>query len=209
MLNVFEKVATGIAAFCVIVALIPYLFWGPPSTRAKAFIPKVTPVTNSAPPRTSPGGAPTPPRQVLTQSDKEIIAALKTQNPRFRSSRVTRDTYNVPHDLFEEISKDANLIGELKTAHSEPLKVTKDGPATRLRVFNIAHDSYLRNFGIQDDDIIELVDGAIVEFSEDSSSALYGIFREKISKLRRGEAISLTVSRDGRSLHLEFKLPAR
>ncbi len=205
MLNVFEKVVTGIAVFCVIVTLIPYLWLGTPSTRATAFLPKVREIVNSTPLRKSPEGTPAPPPKVLTQSDKEIVDALKTQIPTFRSSKVKRVPYYVPVALFEEISKAANWTKQLKTAHSEVLK-TKNGRPTRRRVFNIAPDSYLRNFGIQDDDIIELVDGAVEKFSEDSSSALYGVFSEKLSKLRSGEAISLTISRDGRPLHLEFKL---
>ena len=205
MLNVLEKVTIGVAIFCGIVTLIPYMAMGTPSTRPTEFLPSVKLARPPAPSPVKPGGKPAPPPKILTQSDKAIIDALKTQNSRFRGSTVDRKTYDVPVVLFEEVSKTANWMKQLKTARSQKLK-TSNG-MTRLKVYGIASDSYLRNFGIQDNDIIELIDGNVVEFSDDSSSALYGMFTEKLSTLRDGEAISITVSRGGRPVHLEFKLP--
>ena len=200
MLNALEKVTIGVAIVCGIVTLIPYLVMGTPSTRPKAFLPSVTLAPPPAPGPVKPGGKPAPPPKFLTQSDKEIIDALKTQT-KFRGSSVSRQTYNVPVALFEEVSKSANWTKQLKTARSQAIG------RTRLKVDKIAPDSYLRNFGMKDGDIIELIDGKVVEFSEDSSSALYGVFTDKLAKLRDGEAISITVSRRGRPVHLEFKLP--
>lgn len=205
MLNVLEKVAIGVAILCGVVTMIPYLVMGTPSTRPRQFLPsvKLAPAPERSQP--GPGGKPAPPPKILTQDDKEIVDALKTQNPRFRGSKVTRQTYNVPTELFEEVSKAANWTKQLKTARSQPLK-TSNG-MTRLKVYNIEPDSYLRNFGLQNNDIVELIDGAVVEFSEDSSSALYEVFTDKLDRLRAGEAISITVSRGRSPVHLEFKLP--
>ena len=172
-----------------------------PSTRPKAFLPSVKLAPPPAPSPVQPDGKPPPPPKDLTQSDKDIVESLKKQNPRFRGSKVTRETYNVPVALFEEVSKSANWTKQLKMARSEAIS------PTRLKVDKIAPDSYLRKFGMKDGDIIELVDGEVVEFSEDSSSALYGVFTDKLDKLRDGEAISITVSRRGRPIHLEFQLP--
>ncbi len=199
MLNVLEKVVIGVAIVCGIVTLIPYVLMGTPSTQPTALLPTVTLAPAPAPAPVEPGGTPPAEPKVLTQSDKEILDALTAQNPR------NRETYDVPVPLFEEVSKSANWTKQLKTAKSQALK-TANG-MTRLKVYNIAQDSYLRNFGLEDEDIIELVDGKVVEFSENSSSALYGVFTEKLDKLRDGEAISITVSRGGRPVHLEFKLP--
>lgn len=203
MLNVLEKVVIGVAIVCGIVTLIPYLVMGTPSTRPKAFLPSVKRVKPAPAPVPVEPGKTAPQPKVLTQSNKDILAAFKAQNPRFRGSTVERQTYNVPVALFEEVSKSANWTKQLKTARSEALGKDR----TRLKLYKIEPDSYLRNFGLQDNDIIELIDGRVVEFSEDSSSALYGVFTDKLSKLRHGEAISITISRRGRPVHLEFKLP--
>ena len=204
MLNVLEKVVIGLAIVCGLVTLIPYLVMGTPSTRPTAFLPSVKEARRPAPPPVKPGEK-APPPKILTQSNKDIIEALKRQNPRFRGLTVDRKTYNVPVALFEEVSKSANWTKQLKTARSQVLPTSNGG--TRLKVYSIAEDSYLRNFGIKDNDIIELIDGNVVDFSEDSSSALYGVFTDKLATLRDGEAISITVSRGGRPVHLEFKLP--
>ncbi len=205
MLNILEKVVIGVAIVCGIVTMIPYLAMGTPSTRPKAFLPNVREVKRAPAPGPVKPGEKAPPPKILTQSDKDIVTALKTQNPRFRGSKVTRQTYNVPVALFEEVSKSANWTKQLKTARSQVLPTSNGG--TRLKVYSIAEDSYLRNFGIKDNDIIELIDGNVVDFSQDSSSALYGVFTDKLATLRDGEAISITVSRGGRPVHLEFKLP--
>ena len=202
MLNVLEKVVIGVAIVCGIVTMIPYLAMGTPSTRPKAFLPSVKRVKPAPAPVVKPGEPAVQPKD-LTQSDKDILDAFKAQNPRFRGSTVERETYDVPVALFEEVSKSANWTKQLKTARSEALGKDR----TRLKVTKIEPDSYLRNFGLQDNDIIELIDGRVVEFSEDSSSALYGVFSDKLTKLRDGEAISITISRRGRPVHLEFKLP--
>lgn len=209
MLNVLEKVVVGVAIFCVIVTLMTYVVMeGPPSTAAKAFVGSVSLVRDQDTPRPPPKpGETAAPAPELTQSDEEILSALRTQNPRAarRLKSVRRKTYKVPVDLFEEVSKTANWTKQLKTAKS---KVARSSTGeTRLEVYDIAPDSYLRNFDIRDHDIIELIDGEVVEFSEDSTATLYGIFQEKLDKLRDGDAISITVSRRGQPVHLEFKLP--
>lgn len=204
MLNVLEKAVIGVAILCATVTMITYLVMGTPSTRATQFLPSVEPAPAPKPVPAKPGAKPAPPKS-LTQDDKVIIDALKTQNPRFRGSTVARRSFNVPVELFEEVSKPANWTKQLKTARSQKLK-TSNG-MTRLKVYNIAADSYLRNFGLQDNDIVELIDGRVVEFSEDSSQDLYNVFTDKLDQLRDGGAISITVSRGGRPVHLEFKLP--
>ena len=202
MLNVLEKVVIGVAIICGIVTMIPYLVMGTPSTRPKAFLPVVERVKPAPAPVVKPGEPAVQPKD-LTQSDKDILDAYKAQNTLFRGSTVERLPYNVPVALFEEVSKPANWTKQLKTARSKP----KGKDRTRLEVDKIEPDSYLRSFGLQNKDIIELIDGSVVEFSEDSSSALYGVFTDKLDKLRDGGAISITISRRGRPVHLEFKLP--
>ena len=85
MLNVLEKVVIVVAIICGIVTLIPYMLGGGiPSTRPAAFVPAVRPAATPARAPVKPGDKPAPPPKVLTQSDKDIIDALKTQNPRLR-----------------------------------------------------------------------------------------------------------------------------
>ena len=205
MLSALEKVAVGISAFCAIATLVPYVLLGTPSTVPTVLLPEVKPVSVPALKGTTSAGELAPPPKVLTQSNKEVFDALATQNPRVRRVALKRQTYDVPPALLDALSVPANWTKQLKTARSQVLKA--NGRPSRLKVDKISSDSYLRKFGFKDGDIIELIDGNVTEFSEDSSSALYGIFNDKLDKLEDGEPISITVSRGGSLVHLEFKLP--
>jgi hypothetical protein len=94
----------------------------------------------------------------------------------------------------------------LKTAKSRPVK-TADGN-TRLQIFNIQQNSYLQKFGFKDNDVVELLDGQIVQFDQASTTQLYGIWDAAREKLRAGGTVSVTVTRDNRPQHINFRLPA-
>ena len=80
-----------------------------------------------------------------------------------------------------------------------------DGRNTRLRIFGITEQSLLTSmFGLQDGDIIEFIDGDQIDFEES-----YQEHRQRYShlmdKLKKGGVISLTLTRNGNPIHMEFK----
>ena len=205
MLGKLEHVIAGISAVCIVVLIGVYAWLGTPSTQAVTFLPEVREVRAPKAPASAGRGGKAPAKPVLlTQEDKTIVEQLKKQGARVRSS-VTRKTYDVPVPLFEAVSKKANWTRQLEMARSSVIR-TKAGD-TRLKLSGIQENSYLKRFGIQDNDIIDLIDGEILEFSENQSTQLYSKFQEKLDKLRSGEAISVTISRGSTPIHLEFKLP--
>jgi S1-C subfamily serine protease len=111
----------------------------------------------------------------------------------------------VPKQLLEYISAEANWLPELKQLKSQPIK-NGAGQPTRIKIFDIQPDSLLKKCGLQENDIIDLVDGEILEFTEANSLAYRNMFRAKVEKLRKGEPLTVTVSRGNKPLHLMFKL---
>ena len=75
-----------------------------------------------------------------------------------------------------------------------------------MQVFNIEEDSSYKLLGLQEKDIIEAVDGEIMEFSNKSTRPYYRMAKRMIAKLRDGKSISLTVTRKSRPVHLQFNL---
>ena len=202
MIDLFEKVALGLGALAVGGTLLLYVVMGgTPSTQAVAFLPKVQRIApqSSTPKNGQPAGTPAKP-VVLTQPDRPVLEKLRKQGNRRVPSTLRREAYSVPEPLFEEIAKPANYTKELKKAKSTVLG------NTRLKIHGIQSDSLFKQFGIQDGDIIELIDGEILEFNEGASTRYVSLWKDKLQSLRDGGAISLTISRGGVPLHLEFKL---
>lgn len=203
MLDVVEKVVAGFGVTCVLAAGLFYLIVGTPSTTPNAFIPNAKRLPSHSIAEAQPGQSQT---AAIAEADKKILDKLRKQSPNIRRrGKLPREGYEVPAPLYEEVSKTANWSKQLKTARSRPIR-TADGE-TRLEIYDIAPDSLLKKFGIVDNDIIELIDGDIIHFDQDSSTELYGIFKDKMEKLRSGDTISITVSRKNAPLHLEFQLP--
>ena len=129
-----------------------------------------------------------------------MLEKLRKQGNRRVPSTLRRESYSVPEPLFEEIAKPANYTKELKKAKSQVIN------KTRLKIHGIQSDSLFKQFGIQDNDIIELIDGEILEFDEGASTRYVSMWKDKLQSLRDGGAISLTISRGGVPMHLEFQL---
>ncbi len=201
MLDRVEMVMVGLSGLIVVALLGGYfIMGGAPSTSATSFLPGVREIP--APRRTAAsGGTPTPAPAPLTQPDRAVLDKLKANSrSRIAATRLERKSYAVPAELYEEIKKPANYTRELKKARSQLIG------GTRLKVYGISNDSLLRRFGFQDDDIIELIDGEVVEFSEGANSTYLSLFKDKMETLRSGGAISITITRNKIPLHLEFKL---
>ena len=198
-MDFLEKIVAGFGGLCLVTTAILYLLLQTPSPMPTEFVPgvlRVTPTVES--------GSTTKTGPENAAEYDGILQKLRTQSPRIRRRPIEPVEYAVPVELYEHVNKPANMTRELNKARHRILQ-TKNGQ-TRLQVHGIAEDSQLRKFGLEDNDIIELIDGEIVEFRQDTTTKLYDLWRGKLEKLRQGERVSLTISRGNVPMHLEFNL---
>ena len=204
MLSIFEKIALGIGGLCVALTLAFYALVGLPSTDSVEFIGKARKRPEPPRPAGAPAVAPTPAGP--TAEEQEILKKLQEQDAKIATGmRLQQEDWDVPPDLFEHLSTEANWPQELKKAHSN-IVMTKSHGTSRLKVHQIAENSLLKHFGIQENDVIELIDGEIVQFSQGSSHELYQRAKGLFQKLREGGSISITVTRNNRPVHLKYAL---
>jgi len=199
MLDQSEKIVSGICLVLVLATGAVYLFLGAPSTRSAQFVPAVKEITPQKALEPRKADEPVPPEE------KAIVDNLLAQGRKLLpGQRLQKKTSQVPDKLFEEISTEANWLRELNKAASDALSV--NGRSTRRRLHQIEQDSFFDKLGFKDNDIVELVDGQILEFSDSSTAKYYGMWESALKKLRSGQSVSVTVTRNNQPLHLEFKL---
>jgi len=204
LLDLAERITLGLCAIILLLTIAPYYFMGGmPSTTSFEFLQGV--VSAEQPPAAKKSSAPEPPSPI-TPEDQALIDKLREQGAPglVANQAVPKKQNTVPKQLLEYISAEANWLPELKQLKHTALG-TKAGP-TRIKIFDIQPDSLLKKCGLQENDIIELIDGEIVEFSESKSLAYRNMFRAKVEKLRKGEPLTVTVTRGNKPLHLVFKL---
>ena len=201
-MDLIEKIVAGFGGFCIVTTGIMYFWFTTPSTTPIEFVPDTVIRAPTSPPKKGNGGA-----SKSSKKYDDILEKLKSQSRRISRRSIEPVQCEVPTELYERVNKPANMTRELKKARHRVLQ-TKNGQ-TRLQVHNIAEDSMLRKFGFEDDDIIELVDGEIIEFREDSTTKLYDLWKKKLNSLRGGGTVSVTISRGNVPMHLEFNLMDR
>lgn len=197
MLDLVEKITAGVAGALALVTLVVYLWYGVPSTTATIFVASVVEAREEpAAPK------PTPEQQATTSAEDEaIIENLRKQGVRVRpGTPLKKKPLTVPQDLFEFISSEANLLPELKKLQSHTIK------GTRLKIHDIQSNSLIKKLGLQENDVIELIDGEIIEFNQQSAARYKSLFDTAQEKLRNGGEVSITVTRNNRPVHLQFKL---
>jgi hypothetical protein len=201
MLDLIEKIGAGVCGLLVVLGGILYFCFTVPSTTPVPFVPKVR--EEAPPPPVETPASETP--AAIPAADKAIIDKLAEQGIKVPSNQpLATKRLTVPKQLFEHVSAEANLIPELKKAKHTIIRTSKGD--TRLKIFDIEPNSILTNLGFQENDTVELIDGEILEFNEESSTQYLRKYHEAMQKLRSGEAISVTVTRNHRPVQLQFKL---
>jgi hypothetical protein len=209
MLTLLEKIQYGLSALVVLGALSLYL-WQGVDTRPPEFIPK--PVKKLPPAPTArkevaaaPRGGPA--RPAVSTEDQAILDRLSREQrvPGLAGKALLRDEYDVQKETVSYIAREANWTPELKKAKSELLPGA-DGRSTRLRVFDIDEDALLKKFGLEDGDVVEFIDGEKIDFSGSSHLEHIQRWKRVKDKLEKGQKISITLTRAGQPMQLEFKL---
>ena len=206
-MDLLEKIAIGFAGLCVFLTLGLYLNiysvfglpTGVPSTNSGEFLgtAKETPAPTGSP---APGA---PAAGDLAKEDQAIKDKLRQQG-RPVVGRLERKRLSVPRPLFEHINNEANWSGELKKAHSQVIRTP--GGNTRLRIHKIKENSLFKSFGFEENDVLELIDGEILQFDEDSLHEHFQRAKAMLERVQNGESISVTVTRNNRPVHIEFNL---
>lgn len=200
MLELAEKIVSWVCLALVLVTGGWYFFAGTPSTTPSQFVPGVKEVTPRVPTNGKKGAEEPPPAD-----EKTLVDELAKQGRKvLPGQRLQRKQNEVPEKLFEEISTEANWMRELNKAASDSLSV--NGKATRKKIYNIDPDSLFAKLGFKENDVVELVDGQILEFDEGRTTEFFSKWKGALQKLRSGQSVSVTVTRNNQPLHLEFKL---
>jgi len=205
MLNLLEKIAAGVSGLLVVATVVLYAWLGLPSPRSiGSFQPvRKVPVASAAPNTSSTTATPAAP---VPPEIQKIATKLAEQTGRqVAPGQIQREGLQMERDLFEYLSNESNLLPALKTAKSRPMQTAKG--TTRLQVYAIQAKSHLSQLGFQDNDVIELLEGEIVEFNDSSTMKYYELWGKAKEKLRNGGSISVTVTRGGRPVNLEYRLP--
>ena len=198
MLDLVEKITAGACAFLILVTLGVYLFFGAPSTTANEFVPAVEK-------RQSKPQGPKQPGEPIPADEQAIVEKLAEQGIKLLpGKRLARDEYTVPEKTLEHLSTEANWGPEIRKAQSSLVKV--GDKTTRLKIYDIEEGSMLQKLGLKENDTIDLIDCNIVEFKPTNTLQYHDMFKSAVKKLRSGETVSVTVTRNNQPVHLEFKL---
>lgn len=203
MLDILEKVVAGLCGVFVLLTLGVYAFFKLPSPVPSGFLPPVyetpEPAGKSAPAETPSASSVDPEIQKLAEK-----LSLQERKATVKELVDNRKRLTVPAQTFEVLSAEANWLPNLKTAKSQPLP-TKNGN-TRLRIYDIQPNSILLKLGFEENDVVELIGGEIVEFEKSQSTKYYEMAEAAKKALAAGKAISVVVTRKGRLVPLEFRL---
>lgn len=205
MIDLMEKIVAAVCGILLLGTVVWYLAFKLPSPSAAAWLPEVYEEKPPAAADPSPEEPERPP--VVRPEMQKIAESLQKQTGKLIAPQElarTEKTMKVPAQLFEVLEAEANIMPQLKTAKSRPIQ-TADGE-TRLQIFSIQPSSFLGKFGFKDNDVIELLDGQIIKFDQTSTREMYTLWDATRQKLRAGGNVSVTVTRDNRPQHINFRL---
>jgi len=211
MLDLIEKISTGICIVVVLSVAGMYAVFGTGSSTPIEAVPKVVfqDVTSAsaapAPRPSTPGAAPAPAPSGPQVDERAIADLLRKQGVAPRGALQARKA-RVPSNTFEYVQHEANWMKELKVYRSVVLP-NPSRQGTRLQLAGGVEDNtLLGKLGFENGDVIELIDERMIDFSEGSSLQFRSLAKDAIEKLRKGDSISVTVTRDRQPVHLMFSL---
>ncbi|MCZ6795631.1 MAG: hypothetical protein O7J95_18660 [Planctomycetota bacterium] len=206
MLDTVEKICAYFCGFVVLCVGALYLYFGTGSSMPLEFLEPVviTPFPDQIPAAPVNRGAPAPenPSRV---SDPELRKKLSRQIGVRLGGPVPKKQVKVPVQTFEYLQNEANWMRQLDMARSFTEK-NPQGEHTRLRIDGIKPNSLWKKLGFQDNDVIELIDGDILEYRDDLTLQYHKRAREALEKLRSGGTVTVTVSRNRKPEQLIFSL---
>lgn len=161
--------------------------------------------TGPAPTVAKPEGRGPRPRPGWQLPSPELIARLEAQGvPRYLAEQLQVERFPVLPDTAEYLGDSWNWLPELTRASSTLVTGGDDRPSM-LQLYDISEDSVLREIGLEDGDVLVLLDEQILEFGRRDLFNHSRRMRAALESLERGEPVSVTILRGGRPLHLVYE----
>jgi len=209
MLSILEKVQYVFSGLVVAAVIAAYAVWGSAGTPTQFQDPikQIRPAPKVSIRPATPGAptAPPPAAPAMQAEDRAILDRLaKEQKVAVGGRELTRQDYQVPQERIEYLKREPNYLAELDKAGHEKLPGA-DGKMTRLRLKNVDNDSLIKQFGIENNDVIEMIDGERIDFQGESLLNQKDRFNRLIEKIEKGGKISLTVTRGGQPMQIGFQ----
>jgi len=208
MIDVIEKISTGLCALVVVAVGVFYALGMTPTALPVEFVPEVQDieltdtVQNSKRVSSAPGMAPVI-KAVQDEDQAKVVENLKKQG--IKTMNLKRKARLVQPSTFEYVQAEANWMSELKQYSHTKIRGADNG-LTRLKVSQITENTMLHKLGFRDGDTIELVDGEIIEWNEQSAMRYRALFTNSLDRLRNGASVSITITRDNAPETLYFSL---
>lgn len=212
MIDKIEKICHGFCGLAILVVAGLYVWQPVPDTYPREFIP--TSIVSNVPPKKlmTPRDPKDPKTAALTQdkitgAKNLVIRELKKASVRPLSARDLEMKYlQIPKPSFNFIKNEANWLPELKLAKSV-IKTNKKDGSKCLQLTEIKEDSLLRSVvGLENDDIIELINGERWDFSSEASLDYRNQALKMMEEIEGGGTISLTITRNNSPQHITFSL---
>lgn len=219
MVNCNSKVALVAGALAILIATGVCFILREPSLQPPKTLSEIPKIVKNASPSSSPPPAPelhlrsespvffgsSSRFEQVPQQDQDIIFKLEQQGvSRQNARRLEREDRPIPQDVIDYLSHALNWMPELEKAASTIIS-RKSGDPSMLRLYNIHEDSILRRLGLEDGDIVALIDGQIPLFNRNRVLEYTQMAWRFINTLDKGDPISMTVLREGKPIQLVYR----
>ncbi|NCA90318.1 MAG: hypothetical protein EOM92_15865 [Gammaproteobacteria bacterium] len=165
--------------------------------------------TEASLPGTAASGDPTAagqtPETAAQREERRLLNRLRQQGvPAEARGQLRRQEVVIAPDLMSHLTDSSNWMPELMKASSS-VRSRQDGEPTRLALDRVEADSILWELGLQEGDVIVLVQGKIPHFSPTHALDYIRQADAALAAFDQGEPITLTVLRRGQPVHLVYQ----
>ena len=189
---------------------VPALEPAPSSSPAEVRrLPPLPAETDSATPAPEASEAPPParkpPETAARREERRLLSRLVRQGVTVEATgRLQRQERVIAPELMNQLSDSSNWMSELMKASSS-IQSRRDGEPTRLALERVDADSVLWELGLQEGDVIVLIQGEIPHFSPTRALDYIRQADAALVAFDQGEPITLTVLRRGQPVHLVYQ----
>jgi hypothetical protein len=162
-----------------------------------------------APPGTETNGPPGPASNLAESAaqreERRLLNHLRQQGVSAEArGQLRRQEVVLAPELMSHLTDSSNWMPELMKASSS-VQSRRDGEPTRLALDRVEADSILWELGLQEGDVIVLVQGEIPHFSPTRALDYIRQADAALAAFDQGEPITLTVLRRGQPVHLVYQ----
>ena len=146
-----------------------------------------------------------PPETAAQREERQLLNRLRRQGvPTAARGQLRRQEVVLAPELMSHLIDSSNWMPELMKASSS-IQSRPDGEPTRLALDRVEADSILWELGLQEGDVIVLIQGQIPHFSPTQALDYIRQADAALAAFDQGQPITLTVLRRGQPVHLVFQ----